>query len=107
MTRSSVATLFALAAAFAAAAPLTGCAAEPSEEDAAPAESSGDALTAKADEHWIYDGALPVLEGATITVSLKGHTARVSGYLPARATIPQLPHVRLTPEGARTKIDIV
>ena len=38
-----------------------------------------DALAAKADEHWFYNGALPALEQPSVTVSLKGHTARLTG----------------------------
>jgi hypothetical protein len=85
---------------------LGACAAEPQDDDGA-GEVGEDALSAKADEHWFYTGALPRLEGARVTVSLKGHTARVSGLAPAGATIPQLPHVRTKAEGARTRVDIV
>lgn len=104
MLRLAAASL--LVASLAATATLAGCASPTEDEDAT--ASGGDALSAKADEEWFYAGQLPVLEGASITVSLKGNTARVSGYLPAGTPAPtNLPHVRLTPDGAKTKIDLV
>jgi hypothetical protein len=106
MTRSPVARTLKALAAFAAAATLAGCASE-TAGGADGVSTGGDALSAKADEHWVYNGTLPTLENATITVALKGHTARVTGYLPAGAPAPNVPHARLTPEGARTKIDLV
>lgn len=105
MTRSPVALV--LAALALAATALAGCAA-PSGEDDDTTGSGGDALSAKADEHWVYNGGLPALENASITVSLKGHTAHVTGWLPTGITLPNVPpHARLTPDGARTKIDLV
>lgn len=96
--------LFALLACLAA--PLAiGCAAETGDE--APAASSEDDLVAKADEHWFYGGAMPVLEQSKVTVSLKGHTARLSGLLPKGTTLPALPHVKTKLEGDRTRIDAV
>ncbi len=82
----------------------TACAA--SSGDDTGGESSEDALTKKADAEWFYDGPLPALKDATVTISLKGHTVRVSGYAAAR-TIVQLPHVRATPDGDRLKLDVV
>ncbi len=84
---------------------LPGCASETADDSEG--ESGAEALSAKADEHWFYAGQLPTLENAAITVSLKGHTARVTGYLPAGVAAPNLPHLRATPEGNRTKLDIV
>src|SRR4051812_948126 len=57
-----------------------GCAADPSEspDDGA---STEDALVAKADDEWFYAGPLPALKDAKVTVSLKGHTAHVSGFI--------------------------
>src|SRR6478672_2191836 len=89
---------------------LAACAADPaSEEDGAGDGVTGeDALTAKADEHWFYTGALPRLENATVTVSLAGHTAHVSGLAPAGATIPaDLPHVKTKTENGRIRVDAV
>ncbi len=85
---------------------LGACAADPAD-DRGDEQIGEDDLTAKADEHWFYTGALPKLESARVTVSLKGNTARVSGLAPAGATIPDLPHLRTKPEGARTRVDIV
>lgn len=87
---------------------LGACAAEPvAGDDDGAGEVGEDALTAKADEHWFYTGALPKLENARVTVSLEGHTAHVTGLAPAGVTIPELPHVRTKAEGARTRVDVV
>lgn len=85
---------------------LTGCAAETSEGTPESAESE-EALATKADEHWFYNGAMPTLEAPAVTVSLKGHTARLSGLLPQGATLPALPHVKTTLENGRTRVDAV
>ena len=74
------------------------------EDDQAPPE---DELQAKQDEHWFYAGALPRLDGAKVTVSLKGNTAHVTGTVPGGATLPTLPHVKTKPEGDKTRVDIV
>src|SRR5512139_3215576 len=89
------------------AAPLaTGCVAETAtDDDATP--SSEDELQARADAHWFYNGALPVLEQPKITVSLKGNTAHLTGLLPLGSSIPSLPHVKVKTEGTRTRIDAV
>src|SRR6185503_19636546 len=84
----------------------SGCAAETAGDDEA-GELGEDALQAKADDHWFYTGALPKLDAPTVTVSLKGHTAHVSGLLPAGVTVPALPHAKTKPENGRTRIDIV
>lgn len=65
------------------------------------------ALAAKADEHWFYTGDLPRLDDAKIVVSLEGHTARVSGTLPATFPLPSLPHVKVKIEGDKQRLDIV
>ena len=83
-----------------------GCAADPATDDGG--ESSEDALKAKADEHWFYSGPLPALTNTTVTVSLEGNTARVSGLLPVGAPeLPPLPHVRTKSDNGRTRVDIV
>jgi hypothetical protein len=81
-----------------------GCLAEP--EDDADLEIGEAALAQKADEHWLYTGPMPVLEAAKVFVSLQGHTARVSGLLPAGARVPDLPHVKAQAEGARPRLDV-
>lgn len=83
-----------------------GCAAETGEEPVVLADTE-DELVAKADEHWFYNGAVPTLEQTQITVSLKGHTARLTGLLPQGATVPALPHAKTKVEGGRTRIDLV
>jgi hypothetical protein len=101
MTR--VALLGLLASVFA----LGACAAEPGAEEDVNDEMGEDALTAKADEHWFYTGGLPRLEYATVTVSLAGNTARVSGLAPRGTAIPELPHVKTKDENGRTRVDVV
>ena len=76
------------------------------EEDV-PTETPEDELQARSEDHYFYAGALPRLDDAKITVSLKGHTAHVTGTLPAGKSIPSLPHVKTKPEGAKTRVDIV
>ncbi|MBP9113307.1 MAG: hypothetical protein KBF88_10900, partial [Polyangiaceae bacterium] len=68
---------------------------------------SEDELAVTKDARWIYDGPLPALQNPRITVSMVGHTARLSGYLPPGVSIPELPHARQTAEGGRTRIDLV
>src|SRR5262249_7928151 len=43
----------------------------------------------------------------SVTASLTGHTARVTGYLPAGTDLPELPHVKTMLEGDRVRVDIV
>jgi hypothetical protein len=66
-----------------------------------------DPLVAKANEEWFYNGPMPALEQPTITVSLEGNTARLSGLLPVNATLPSLPHVKTKIENGRTRVDAV
>src|SRR4051794_11749465 len=81
-----------------------GCAAEPAEN----AGESGEAITAKADDHWFYAGPIPALKDASVTVSLQANTAHVIGFLPAGAAeLPQLPHVKTKSDNGRTRVDIV
>lgn len=86
-----------------------GCAAEESGESADDPAASEDALTHRARDAWFYDGPLPVLEGAEVTVSLKGHTARVSGLLPAGTAAPDasLTYIKSKNENGRTRVDVV
>ena len=66
----------------------------PSGGDAAPASGTpadlGDAkrLDARADHHWMYAGLLPALDEWHVVVSLAGHTARITGLLPAGYDAP-------------------
>jgi hypothetical protein len=82
-----------------------GCAAD--TDDQGDVESGEDALTHRARDAWFYDGPLPALEKPEVTISLKGHTARVSGLLPAGTQAPNLPHLKSKVEGTRTRVDIV
>jgi hypothetical protein len=82
---------------------LTACAATEDEN----AESEGNLATKEKDE-WFYTGPMPTLEDASVTLSLEGHTARVTGKLPANATLPPLPHVKTkTLADGRTQVDAV
>lgn len=83
-----------------------GCASE-TDDQGGDIESGEDALTHRARDAWFYDGPLPTLEKPVVTVSLKGHTARVSGLLPAGAQAPNLPHLKSKVENGRTRIDVV
>lgn len=104
MTRISLTALLLACTGLAAA----GCAADPSADTTEAV--AADELRATSDQHWFYSGPIPTLENATVTASLKGATARVSGYLPAGAPLDEilaLPHVKATAEGDRTRLDIV
>ena len=85
-----------------------GCAAADAADDADDPAASEDALTHRARDAWFYDGPLPALEGAQVFVSLKGHTVRVSGLLPAGATAPSadLGYIKSKSENGRTRIDV-
>jgi hypothetical protein len=78
----------------------TGCAVETGDES-----TSEDELTQRADAEWFYTGSMPALEQPKITVSLKGHTAHLTGLLPQGTTLPSLPHVKTKLENGRTRVD--
>jgi hypothetical protein len=63
----------------------------------------------RARDAWFYDGPLPSLEAAEMIVSLKGHTVRVSGLLPAGAEAPaaDLTYIKSKIENGRTRVDVV
>lgn len=83
------------------------CASETSPTSEAP-EASEDELIQRADDHYFYDGPFSALANAKATVSLKGHTAHITGTLPS---VPEgadgLPNVRMKPENGRVRVDIV
>lgn len=81
---------------------LAGCASEDTTG------GSEDDLQHRKDAAWFYSGPLPKLENPNITVSIKGHTARVTGYVPAGTVLPEMPHVKTTAQAdGRTRLDIV
>ena len=84
---------------------LGACATDIADDDAAATEDA--IVSRKVDDHWFYGGALPELANPSITASMTGHTARVTGYLPANTELPALPHVKTMPEGGRLRVDIV
>ncbi len=56
---------------------------------------------------WVYNGPLPALEDPSVVVSLKGHTVRVTGFLPAGFSEP-LPYYAVTDVvGERTRLTVV
>ena len=80
------------------------CAADTGEDTG----SSEDAIVSrKVDDHWFYGGPLPPLQSPSVTASLEGHTARVTGYLPADTELPELPHVKTKLESGKLRLDIV
>ncbi|MCA9590694.1 MAG: L,D-transpeptidase [Myxococcales bacterium] len=85
---------------------LAGCSSSEADTGGMPVVDEG-ALVTKADEHWFYGGPMPTLDAPSVTASMKGHTARVSGLLPRGARIPDLPHVRTRAEGDRVRVDVV
>lgn len=88
---------------------LVACAADTGEDEGGTAGgSSEDELRVRGTAEWFYSGSLPTLESPQVTVSLKGHTARVTGVVPNGVSVPELPHVRQTrTSNGRTQLDIV
>jgi hypothetical protein len=81
-----------------------GCTADigSEEDDLVDVEKGG-----KGSQKWIYNGLLPALDDATIVASLKGHTVRVSGFLPAGFT-GELPfYADLDAAGDRERVTVV
>lgn len=64
--------------------------------------------TGGASQKWIYQGAMPKLEQPAIVVSLKAHTARVTGLLPASftGTLPFYAIPKTEPSG-RIRVTVV
>ncbi len=86
------------------------CASDPAagtDEDPVAEADSADQLRVRGTAAWFYSGPLPALEGAEVVVSLKGHTARATGYLPRGADIPNAPHVKAVRENGRVRIHVV
>jgi hypothetical protein len=70
-------------------------------------DSTEDELRKGSAEQWIYDGPLPHLATATITVSLQAHTARVTGHLPRGFDKLLPPYVEKTEQSDGTVITVV
>lgn len=85
------------------------CASDPAstDEDPAAESDSADELRVRGTAEWFYSGPLPALDEAEVFVSLKGHTARVTGYLPRGADIPVAPHVKAASENGRIRLHVV
>lgn len=83
---------------------LVACSADTTDTTGA---TDDEIVSSKVDDHWFYSGPIPALESPALTVSLKGHTAHVTGFLPAGTSLPALPHVKTKLEGTRTRVDIV
>ena len=89
---------------------LVACAADSSQSGgtAGGDGTAEDDLRVRGTAEWFYSGPMPTLENAQVTVSLKGHTARVTGLLPAGTRLGALPQVRSTAvAGGRIQIDAV
>ncbi len=87
---------------------LVACAADTGTDDGgSTGDSNDDDLRVRGSAAWFYSGPLPALESAQVTISLKGHTARVTGFLPNGTSVGELPHVRQTQVGGRTQLDVV
>jgi hypothetical protein len=86
-----------------------GCAAE---SDSEPSSEESDLKNVEksggASQKWIYQGALPKLETPAITVSLKAHTARITGLLPVDFA-GELPFYAVPSEeaGGRKRVTVV
>lgn len=85
---------------------LVGCSASRGDHDVDEGTSEGE-LAATKDRAWFYDGPIPALADANVTLSLKGHTARVTGYAPLGTDLSGLPHVRTRYEAGRLRVDAV
>jgi hypothetical protein len=57
--------------------------------------------------HWAYHGLLPELDNVSVTVSLAGHTAHVTGLLPVSFTGVIPFYVVREAEGTRTRVHVV
>ena len=70
-------------------------------------QSQEEDLKASGNPKWLYNGLMPALDSVHITVSLAGHTARVTGLVKVGFT-GQLPYYAVTePEGTRTRVTVV
>jgi hypothetical protein len=87
---------------------LSNTACSSAEGDNPSTDDSNEIVSGKVDDHWFYSGALPKLDNPQVTVSITGHTAHVTGTLPAGTQLPSdLPHVKTKIVGGKTQIDIV
>jgi hypothetical protein len=57
---------------------------------------------------WLYEGPMPALESPSIVVSITGHTARITGLLPADYDVAKLPYyVEKESDGDRVRVHVV
>lgn len=61
----------------------------------------------KPSQKWIYEGMLPALEKPAVFVSLKSHTARVTGLLPVGFAGPLPFYAESAPVNGRTQVTVV
>lgn len=80
-----------------------GCAADEGED---PVESGTDDLLKRTalTSSWSYHGLMPELESPKLTVSLKGHTVHVQGYLPRNVAASSLPFHARTEKDASGRV---
>ncbi|MBI5610732.1 MAG: L,D-transpeptidase [Deltaproteobacteria bacterium] len=69
--------------------------------------SMEDDLKAGGNPKWIYDGPMPSLKDVSIVVSLKGHTARVTGTLPSTFTGSLPWYAKTATTAGVTKVTVV
>lgn len=82
------------------------CASTPATEQDENAAQEAD-LIAGGSPKWIYNGLMPALDSVKVTVSLKGHTARVTGLLKVGFG-GALPWYAIShPENGRTRVTVV
>src|SRR4051812_13428578 len=82
-----------------------GCAADTSDESVDNGEDDLLKKTAQT-SHWSYRGLLPRLDSPQITISIAGHTAHVTGYLPASFS-GKLPfYAKTEAVGSRTRVHL-
>lgn len=73
----------------------TGCSADAQEDENVDSDSDDLLKKTALTSSWSYRGLMPELESPKLTVSLKGHTVHVQGYLPRNVAVSSLPfHVR-------------
>lgn len=70
-------------------------------------ETMEDDLKAGGNPKWIYNGPLPALKNVAIVVSLKGHTARVSGDLPVGFAGPLPWYAKKESVGGKDRLTVV
>jgi hypothetical protein len=87
---------------------LSACASEPSVDSTDDDYLKNAEKSGSASQRWVYQGPMPSLESSKVVASLKGHTARVTGLLPANfaGDLPFYASPKALPNG-RTEVTVV